>query len=339
MANLLENIISIKEERGFTHKIIRLFGIKFKIKTKYYGKKFQSECSEALYDYLKDHDCHEDYQNLIRGLDNSSIDVVNKIIHRVIKQNDERDFVVSDVYSSAEKARLDEECMESIKFSDKCYGWNKYFLTTDSFSSSVFGFKHGLKLLSEYSLNRVKNRDIVDVGGYIGDSAILLADYTDKNVYTFEPGSNNYNTLQETIKLNNSKNIVPIKLGLGSKTEVVEFSINDGESKCVFDNKSDFDVEKINITTLDEYTEQNNIDVGLIKVDIEGLEQDFLKGARKTIENQKPVLLLSIYHNPDDFFHIKTIIESWNLGYKFKISKHVGAEPLIETMLIAEVNE
>ncbi|WP_277874920.1 FkbM family methyltransferase [Brachyspira aalborgi] len=31
--------------------------------------------------------------------------------------------------------------------------------------------------------------------------------------------------------------------------------------------------------TLDSFVEENNIIVGLIKVDIEGAEQDFIKGA------------------------------------------------------------
>lgn len=55
--------------------------------------------------------------------------------------------------------------------------------------------------------------------------------------------------------------------------------------------------EEISIITLDSFVEENNIRVGLIKVDIEGSEQDFLKGAEKTIKTQKPFLLISIYHN------------------------------------------
>lgn len=74
----------------------------------------------------------------------------------------------------------------------------------------------------------------------------------------------------------------------------------------------------VSIQTLDDYVLLNDIsDIGLIKVDIEGFEQKFLEGARKTIEKFKPSMLLSIYHNYNDFFKIKPMIESWNLGYKF----------------------
>ena len=39
----------------------------------------------------------------------------------------------------------------------------------------------------------------------------------------------------------------------------------------------------------------------------------------------------------DDFFNIKPMIESWDLGYEFKIVKPVDGAIILETMLIAEV--
>ena len=94
--------------------------------------------------------------------------------------------------------------------------------------------------------------------------------------------------------------------------------------------------EKIEITTIDDYVEKNNIEVGLIKSDIEGAELSLLRGAINTIKQQKPVLVISIYHNTNDFFEIKKLIESLNLGYKFKIEKNPN-RILIDTVLIAEV--
>ena len=80
-----------------------------------------------------------------------------------------------------------------------------------------------------------------------------------------------------------------------------------------------------------------NQNIGLIKVDLEGAEQRFLKGAEKTIKAQKPLLLISIYHTPSDFFDIKPLIESWNLGYEFTVFNPVDWGILIETMIICEI--
>lgn len=95
-------------------------------------------------------------------------------------------------------------------------------------------------------------------------------------------------------------------------------------------------VEKCPVVAIDDFVAEHGIRVGLIKVDIEGAEQSFLRGAKKTICEQKPILLISIYHNVSDFLDIKPMIESWNLGYKFKIFKPVMGTVSSETVLICE---
>lgn len=47
----------------------------------------------------------------------------------------------------------------------------------------------------------------------------------------------------------------------------------------------------MNVLSLDAFVEQNHLDVGLIKVDIEGFEQSFLQGAERTIKSQRPSLI------------------------------------------------
>lgn len=88
--------------------------------------------------------------------------------------------------------------------------------------------------------------------------------------------------------------------------------------------------------TLDDYVHKNKISVGLIKCDVEGMEQEFLSGAKQTIISQKPTLMISIYHSPQDFYQVKPLIESWNLGYNFKIHRPVLKDILGETLLICE---
>ncbi len=81
---------------------------------------------------------------------------------------------------------------------------------------------------------------------------------------------------------------------------------------------------------------EHQLRVGLIKTDLEGMEQDFLAGAKETIMKQKPILLLSMYHNDSDFFDMKRLLESWNVGYHFKVRRGREHSISLETMLIAE---
>ncbi|MDR0522244.1 MAG: FkbM family methyltransferase, partial [Planctomycetaceae bacterium] len=82
---------------------------------------------------------------------------------------------------------------------------------------------------------------------------------------------------------------------------------------------------------------ENNVNPGCIKMDIEGLESAAIHGAAETIKKFKPVLLISIYHTPDDFFSIKPFIEDLNLGYRFLIRKLSPKRLDAETMLIGWV--
>ena len=122
----------------------------------------------------------------------------------------------------------------------------------------------------------------------------------------------------------------------------IEISRNDGlgSSVCSLEFYNTFvSSELVEITTLDEFVRENKIEVGFIKVDVEGFEMEFLKGAKETICTQKPAMLLSIYHQASDYFGIKPLIESWNLGYKFKIHQGIDYSIPVETALFCEVLE
>jgi hypothetical protein len=95
--------------------------------------------------------------------------------------------------------------------------------------------------------------------------------------------------------------------------------------------------QSVEMDTLDNYVARRGLSVGLIKVDIEGHEMNFLRGALKTVKTQKPILLLSIYHNYDDFFQIKPFIEELNLGYKFDFFKGIDSSVWAEIMLLCEI--
>ncbi len=99
------------------------------------------------------------------------------------------------------------------------------------------------------------------------------------------------------------------------------------------------EIENVQIITLDEFVRENKIEVGFIKVDIEGFEMEFLKGAKEAIYTQKPAMLLSIYYQASDYFCIKPLIESWNLGYTFKFHQGIDYGIPTETALFCEVLE
>ncbi len=243
---------------------------------------------------------------------------------------------MDDLLDDNEKKQRDNaaEFMSKVKKVDDYYQLADYKLPVNFFLNEIFFDRMGLKNIDPAL---IRNKDIIDAGACLGDSALILSEYTDKNVYAFEPLLNNYNLLLKTIELNNRKNIIPVNLGLSDKESRAYMTYSSenigGAGIC-----QEATANEVSIVTLDDYVENNDINVGLIKADIEGFEQNMLKGARKTIEKFKPVLLICIYHNPDDFFNIKPLIESWNLGYKFRYIPATYLHSFIgEAMLLAYI--
>ncbi|WP_394989002.1 FkbM family methyltransferase [uncultured Helicobacter sp.] len=302
--------------------------------------KFHTLHTKVAKDIATDKDIDTKILNLCKGLDQKSIETLTTIISRLrtahilhkefIETLTEKEYL--------ELYRITTEFFPNIhKLSHTLYIYKNYFLPTHSFEISVFWYEHKLKEFESSTLAKIKNKDIIDVGGYVGDSALVFQKYTDKNIYTFEPTSQNYEVLLQTIKLNNAMRIIPIKKALGSEHSRAKININGIGSSLILHNHTDN--ENIEVITLDSFVHEHNLEVGFIKVDIEGFEQEFLKGAKQTITEQKPAMLISIYHQASDFFEIKPMIESWNLGYSFKIIKPTDFTAADECALFCEVIE
>jgi FkbM family methyltransferase len=139
--------------------------------------------------------------------------------------------------------------------------------------------------------------------------------------------------LKQTIRLNNLENVlIPIKKWVGEKMIKASISERGNESSIGNDTWS---TEEIEITTIDQFTKENQINVWLIKWDVEGQELGSIRWAEATIKQFKPILLISIYHTWKDFFEIKPLLESRNLWYIYKVINANPFHPYYETMLIA----
>ena len=52
-------------------------------------------------------------------------------------------------------------------------------------------------------------------------------------------------------------------------------------------------------------------------MDIEGAALDCIEGSINIISRNRPIIIASIYHTPNEFFEIKPYIENLNLNYSF----------------------
>ena len=286
--------------------------------------------------FAKKKDFSKKLQVLLNGLSKSDQDFVKLLISRLHSQ-----FLYGFDFRTPQERKI-ARATDAI---NKCGATlvNGFKFKNPNYETSAFVSKIGLGKLSLSERAYIKDKSILDVGAYYGDTAFILSEYTNKPVFAFEPTEKTFDELCENIALNNLQNkIIPYRFGLSDKTTTTELhsdGINVGmntinpKSACHSDKLTQ--TAQIQVKSLDSLVKENPLGhIGLIKVDIEGHEQNFLKGARKTIIEDKPILLISIYHNVSDFFNIKPLLEQW--GYtKFKIVKTDASSSLAETMLIA----
>lgn len=195
----------------------------------------------------------------------------------------------------------------------------KYNLLGCLLSPEVFYFHHGLRFANQKIKNYIKNKDILDCGAFVGDSVLILKDYTDKNIFCYEFYKPCLEKFHKIMKLNNVTSgykLIPLALGENIKNAKAN---SESIVACPFEDshKQPTD-EVVSITTIDEEVKKHNFKVGFIKVDVEGHGFKLIKGAINTIKNQRPVLSIGVYHSKSELFEIKPFLEKSLDNYIFE---------------------
>ena len=338
-----QSLIDAENTANTIRREMNLFKRQSYLRKLYFHPGEREALAKLFSDAMNREDSAQRFSALISGLDNESRNTVSDIIHRMGMIADGNKSL-QDVYTQREQEEFvrmnDEFSSKIVKLNDNLYYYNGYYLPVNQFDSSVFFTRYGIDKLT--TLDSVRNKHIIDAGGYVGDTALLFSSYTDKNIHVFEASPSNMDIIRETIRLNHLDNIVPVSKALGEKSGTARFSLGERNSCNSLVERPGYnypDHIEVPVVTLDDYVRENDLEIGLIKVDIEGGEQLLLRGAVETIRTQHPILLISIYHSANDFFEIKPMIEKMCDKYTFRIVKPANPAIALETILLAEVRD
>lgn len=165
-----------------------------------------------------------------------------------------------------------------------------------------------------------KHEVIVEAGSNDGSTLKEMIKITKgkfEKIYCFEPDLMCIHLLEDIIK-ETGKPISLIKKGVGAKNGEVKFKADSlsGGSKVVENDEYDY---KIEITTIDEEIKQS---VTMIKMDIEGLELEALKGCKRILSEDVPKLAICVYHNMQDIIDIWQFLKNTQPQYTFYLRHH-----------------
>lgn len=181
----------------------------------------------------------------------------------------------------------------------------------------------------QYILDNRGEGVVVHAGTYFGDFLPALSGKGHR-VYAFEPGLEWYRCAKITLDLNFLEGEHDTKLynfGLGAERDSSRQLLtmrreDDGEggaSRIIQhpDGVEPFRMQYIELVTIDSMiSDEEKNEVTIIHLDIEGYEEEALKGAVEIMRASKPILIIEVVRNitPDTEFYKSFIFGE--LGYK-----------------------
>jgi FkbM family methyltransferase len=159
------------------------------------------------------------------------------------------------------------------------------------------------------------DKNIIDLGAWIGDNSIPWAKNITGKVYAIDPSGSNIDFITKTSNLNELKNVVPLQFAISDKQELL--STNEDLHHCsfVYNNPGIHGRNKLMAVSLDFLHEQKLIDnIGYIHLDVEGMEYNILKGSERIIQTYRPVITFEQHLELDDYSVILTFLNE--RGYK-----------------------
>lgn len=162
--------------------------------------------------------------------------------------------------------------------------------------------------------------EVLYAGAFDGKHIDCALKYNEGIVFHgFEPNRHMYELLLEKYKDRKQVKLYPYALGKRNETLRMDVGTPLAANVVRGDIRPGAQIEEVLGRTIDE-TIAGRLDY--IALDIEGYELDALEGARKTIQQYRPMLGICVYHKISDYVDIPLKIKQLNPEYNFFFRHH-----------------
>lgn len=186
-------------------------------------------------------------------------------------------------------------------------------------------------LLHQYSHGGVRPEGKVffDCGACCGETAIWAIEQGASKVYAFEPNPAAFSYLEKNAATFGEGRIVSVPVGLGAQKgqlALCEDVSNIGGTRLA---EGIAGVPTVPVVTLDDWCQENSVQPGFIKMDLEGAEVDTIRGAQRTISELRPQLAITLYHRLSDMWNIPILLKQLMPDYRFWCRKNASCAEFV----------
>ena len=306
------------------------------IKNMYEETNFKSKADRKMYQYINFLQKNENYKKKICffgiGFNRQNEEILMWEFLSLIGQNEqglEIEAIYNEEYGFKLNMYIKEEIVKNIEeFYNTEVDNNKIYIIIDSeynyieeyliekniskdnifkfndLISEVF-FGRERQYIDEVFVNYSENEILIDGGASNLETTLDFIDVVDEKyekIYVIEPFYSDYEECNRIIEQYNLNNIETVNCGLWSKNEKLYFNPIGYGSSYIGDEGE----EVINCQSIDSILDGKKATI--IKMDIEGSEKEALIGATKTIKEYHPILMICVYHKPNDVIELtKTV--------------------------------
>lgn len=177
----------------------------------------------------------------------------------------------------------------------------------------------------------------IEVGGHIGYISMWLAHLIGENgrLVVFEPGSNNLEYIRENV--GGLENVELIEKAVSNEDGVARFfeeTLTGQNNSLVEDydlfeknreaanSDQEYAVREVATVRLDGFVAENGLKPDVLKIDVEGAEMQVLEGARETLTEHQPAVVIEVTNRRDEVCGFLT-----DLGYALYDEYGFEADP------------
>lgn len=183
-----------------------------------------------------------------------------------------------------------------------------------------------------------KIESCMDLGAYRGDTLSEMAAHFPnmKSAMAFEPDRKNHARLLRYAE-GETRFTVKAICAAAFDSEGTALFHTSGNRNASLDGAS-YKHTDDGVALLPPDTAAEGVHVDYIKYDVEGAERRALLGSRRILAEDRPSVLLSVYHRSEDLYDLPLLLKSLCTGYRFYL-RRTECLPAWETALIAVPEE